>query len=314
MSVSEDQGWVYRFHDSILIAMESERGDLESTLLPGMIKRNVSAAIDYHDRMGPVVATDVVSPFAQTRALNPDRSRRAVTLQSSDAVVLITDENTLREMADPQSSYTQLIVKSIKRRGDKHIIDGLVGTAQTAAVTSGTGVITLGTQVLPSGRKLGTGVAVTLTNIIGANVLLSKAGCPPGAQNRVMLYSPGQLQDVLAITQASSSDFTRHKVHDSGSIDGIDWEGFHWKEICDLMDIDGTTNLYRMLPISGTARSMIAYYKGALGLSIGRPVGAPTIDPRPDLQSRPTQVRQAMMQGGVRVFEGGVVELSVLEN
>ena len=217
-------------------------------------------------------------------------------------------------MTNPQNGYTRTIVGAMGRRADKHIIDAALGSAMTAAVTSGTGVITYGSQALPSARKIGDATAMDLIRIISSNELLSKSGVPTGPSNRVMLYSPGQIRDIMAITQASSSDFTKNQIHDRGTINGLDWEGYHWTEMVDVVAIDGSTVLGRMLPLVSTTRSCIAFHRGCIGLSIGRPVGAPQIDPRPDLQSRPLQIRQAMMQSAVRVFEGGVVQVDALEN
>lgn len=312
-SVTVDQAWVYQFHDALNLAYQQMKSLLENLIDPIMVHRNVQAAIDHHERLGAVIANDVISPFGQTKILNPPHTRRAATLQSSDAAVLISDEHTLRSMVNPQNGYTQLMVASLGRRGDKHILDAAIGSAETAAVTSGSGVITFGTQALPSARKIGGATAFDLTRTINAAELLSKAGAPNGAGKRIMVYGPGQLRDILAITQASSSDFTRNQIHDKGTIDGVDWEGFRWIEIADVMDVDGSTVLGRMLAISGTTRSCIAFHNAAMGLSIGQLDGAPKINERADLNNC-LQVRQVMKMKAVRVWEGGVVQVDALEN
>jgi len=311
MAVQDDQAWVLRFHDQIHLTYQQQGSQLEKFLDPGMVHRDVSAAIDHHERMGLVIADDIVVPFAQTKFLNPDKSRRAVTLQSSEATIGVTDENTLRSMVNPQNGHTQTIVYAMGRRADKHILTALLGAAQTAAVTAGTGVITYGTQALPSARKIGGATAIDLTRIVAANVLLSKSGAPPNG--RIFLYSPGQLQDILAITQASSSDFTKNQIHDRGTINGVQWEGFMFEEMADVMGVDGSTVAQRMLALTSTTRSCIAYHKSCVGLSVGRNIET-KIDPRPDLQGNVIQVRAMMMQAAVRVWEGGVVQADCLEN
>lgn len=312
MSVSVDQAWVYRFHDDLKLTYQQLRSLLENILDPGMVHRNIAAAIDHHDRLGNVMANDVISPFGQTKILNPVHSRRAATLQSSDAAVLISDENTLRSMVNPNNGYKMTIVAALGRRADKHVIDAATGSAQTATVTSGSGVITYGTQALPSARKIGGATAFDLARTINAAELLSKAGAPSGAGQRIMLYSPGQLRDILAITQASSSDFTKNQIHDKGTIDGVDWEGFRWIEVADVIDPDGSTALGRMLALSGTTRSCIAMHKGAIGLSIGQEISS-KINERPDLNNC-IQVRAIMKMAAARVWEGGVVQVDALEN
>lgn len=311
MPVTVDQLWVPRFHDQLLLTYQQKGSLLEGLLDPGMVHRGVSAAIDHFERLGNVMANDVISPFAQTNILNPEHSRRAVTLRSSDAAVLVSDEHTLRSMVNPQNGYTNTIVYALGRRADKHIIDALTGSSQTAAVTSGSGVVTYGTQALPSARKIGAGTAMDLARIINAAELLSKAGAPNGAGERIFLYSPGQLRDILAITQASSSDFTRNQIHDRGTINGVQWEGFNWIEIADVVD-PSVAVLQRMLALSATTRSCIAFCRSAVGLAVGRDIQT-MINERPDLNNS-IQVRSVMMQGAVRVWEGGVVQVDALDN
>jgi hypothetical protein len=295
----------------LMLTYQQKGSLLTGVIAPENVHRDVSAAIDHFDRLGNVIANDVVTPFGQTQILNPQHSRRAITLQSSDAAVLVSDEHTLRSMVQPQNGYTNTIIMALGRRADKHIIDAALGTATTAAVTAGSGVITYGTQVLPSAQKVGGATAFDLARVISAYEKLSKAGVPNGSGERKMLYGPGQLRDILAITQASSSDFTKNQIHDRGTINGVQWEGFDWIEIADVVD-PSVTVLQRMLPLTSTTRSCIAMHKGALGLSIGRDIQT-KISERADLNNS-LQVRAVMMQAAGRLWEGGVVQVDALEN
>ena len=312
MASTVDQTWVYRFNDMLNLTFQQFASVVRPLIDPGMIHYDVSAAIDHHERLSNVIANDVVSPFGSTVPLNPAHSRRATTLVSSDATVLISDEHTLRAMVNPNSGYTRTILGALSRRADKHIIDNLIGSASTASVTVGSGVITYGSTALPAGRQIGAASAMDLARVVNANELLSKASAPNGMGERIFLYSPGQLRDILAITQASSSDFTKNQIHDRGTINDVMWQGFKWVEVADVVDADSSTVLGRMLPVP-SYRQCIAFHKGSVGLSIGKDITT-VVDPRPDLQSRPTQVRSAMMMSAVRVWEGGVVEVRALEN
>jgi hypothetical protein len=160
-------------------------------------------------------------------------------------------------------------------------------------------------------HQIGAASAMDLARIVNANELLSKKGVPNDGKRR-FLYSPGQLRDIMAITQASSSDFTKNQIHDKGTINGLSWQGFTWYEIADVIQDDASTILQRMLPIP-SYRQCIAFHPSAVGLSIGKEIKT-QLDARPDLQSRPTQVRSSMIMAAVRVWEGGVVEVRALEN
>jgi hypothetical protein len=310
-SLTIEQTWVQRFHDQLLITYQQKGSELQSYVDPMNVHRDVHGAIDYFDRMGLVIANDVVSPFGATQILNQEHSRRSVTLQSSDAALLVSDEHTLRAMIDPQNPYLNSIVWALGRRADKHLIDAALGSATVPSVTAGTGIITYTTQALPSARKIGGATAMDLTRIVNASELLTKAGVTYDG-GRFMWYSPGQERNILAITQASSSDFTRARLHDKGTIDGVDWEGFHWKLVVDVMGTNGSTVLQRMLPLTSTTRSCIAGHKTAMGISHGRDIQS-KINERPDLNNS-IQVRGIMMMAAVRLWEGGIVQVDCLEN
>ena len=311
MSIYADQSWVHRFHDTLLSTYQQTSSIVRSLLDPSMIHYDVSAAIDYHERLGTGIANDVIAPFAQTVAQNLNHSRRSCTLQSSDFTVLVSDENTLRSMVNPTNGYTQTILAGMNRRADLHVINALIGTAATASITAGTGAITAGTQAMLAAHQIGAATAMDLARIINASELLSKKGVPNDGKRR-FLYSPGQLRDILAITQASSSDFTKNQIHDKGTINGLSWQGYTWYEIADVIQDDASTILQRMLPVP-SYRQCIAFHPSSVGLSIGKEIKT-QLDARPDLQSRPTQVRSSMIMASVRVWEGGVVEVRALEN
>lgn len=311
MSLTIDELWVHKFHNNLMLVTQQEASKLEGLIDPGMRHYNIAAAIDYHERLGNVVARDAVVPFAEVVPLNPEHSRRAVTLISSEAPVWVSDEHTMRSMIDPTNGYTRTMVAAINRRKDKHIIDALTGSATTAAVTASSGAITYSTATLPSAHTIGGATAVDLTRIINVGEVLSKAGMPNGAGERVFLYAPGQLRNLMSITQASSSDYTKNMIHDKGTVDGIQWEGFTWLEIADVVD-PSLTVLARMLGLTSTTRDCVAFHRSALGISVGRDVKT-KIDELPH-RGDTIQVRSTISMGAVRVWEGAVVKVQCLEN
>lgn len=275
-----------------------------------MVHGSVRGAIDYHDRLGATLLRDVVAPYAPVNPLLSSVSRRAVTLISSAGPLLNSDEDRIRMMTDPNDGYRRILLAAGARRVDKHLIDALIGTAQTASMSSG--VLSYGTQGMLSGNIIGGATAFDLTRVISASTILAKAGASMSTGKLTMVYSPGQRPNLMAITQASSSDFTKNQVHDKGTLHGITWEGFNWIEIPDVVD-EATNSLMAMLPLASTTRSCIAYHESAVGLSVGREIET-NVDIRADLQGRPTQIRVAMMMAAVRVWEGAVVQCNALEN
>lgn len=310
MSVSMPNWWVHKFHSEFAVTYQQMSSLVMGKLANGSVRRGVNAAIDYWERVSNLMLPDGATRHGSSVILNLDHSRRSCTLVNSEGGILVSDVDTLRAMADPQSPSRDALTFAAIRRGDKHIIDAAIGTATTNTVSAG-GVISAGSQAMLTSHILGSGIAITLANVIASNELLSKAAVPSGPGNRVFFYSPGQLRDILAITQASSSDFTKNQIHDRGTIDGVTWEGFDWTEVPDVVDI-GQTTLRNMLPLASTSRACIAMAKDAVGLSIGKEYNI-EIDKRPDLRNE-IQIYLKMAMAAVRKFEGGVVEIDVLEN
>jgi hypothetical protein len=311
MSLTQEQGWVQLYHDQVRTTYQQMTALVKSKLDPKWIHSNVKAAKDYFDRMGNVVAREEISPFSQTVPLNPARSRRATTPRSFNGTVYLSDEHTLRSMTDGSNEYRETIVGSLIRAADKVLLDRAIGTAETATVTAVGASIASGTVALPAGQIKGTGVATSLTGIISVALALSKAAVGNGSGMRLAFYSPGQLPDIMAITQASSSDFTKNQIHDRGTIDGLMWQGFLWTEIPDVVDPDLAT-LENMLTLVSTTRSMVFMAKDAMGLTTLQDIDT-KISPRPDINDA-IQVRSVMKLDAVRLFEGGVVKYDVLEN
>lgn len=311
MSLTQEQGWVHLFHDQIRLTYQQMQSLVKSRLDPKYIHSNVQAAKDYFDRMGNVVAREEISPFSQTVPINPPRSRRATTPRSFNGTVYLSTEHDLRSMTNGQNEYREAVVASLVRAADKVILNAALGNAETATINPAGAAITSALVALPSGQKITGGAAISLTGMISVTLKLSKAAVPSGDGMRLFFYAPGQLTDILQITQASSSDFTKNRIHDKGTINGELWQGFNWIEVPDVVSSDLTT-LDTMLPLVSTTRSCIAMAKDAMGVTTLQDIST-KISPRPDINDA-IQVRSVMKLDAVRLFEGGVVQYDVLEN
>jgi hypothetical protein len=300
-----EQGWVHSFNDMIRSTYQQEKS-LVAANTPPQCRKSENAAIVHFDRIGNVVANDNPSRHGPTRLLTFNQSRRACFPVSSDAAVALTNIDEVRSLNNPQNTMTQGMLAALRRREDLHWINAAVGSASVATVGV-TGAITYTTQAMLSANvydATGGSTALILADIIKANTILSKAGVPYGPANRLCFYSPYQLTDILAITQASSSDFTRNRIHDRGTINGEIFEGFSFIEIPDAQDQTGTL-LHRMLPYASSKRSCIFASRDAVGLNVNQDVQT-DVGIRRDMNNE-IQVRLDMTMGAVRIWEAGVV-------
>jgi hypothetical protein len=312
MSISVPQAWVHQFTPMLLQTMQQKTALVKSQLGSRSMRSGVSAAIDTWERIGNVLLQPI-GRHTQTVQLNPNHTRRGATMQSIGGGILLSPNvDIIRMLIQPQSDYRDMLAAAAVQSIDKALLDGSIGDATTITVAAGTGQLSYGTQAMLAGHQIGANTAMSLARIIATNVLMSKASVPTGPKARVFFYGPGQETDILAITQASSSDFTKNRIHDAGSIDGQDWEGFHWVQIPDVVD-ETTATLVNMLPLpAADKRSCIAMYREGVGFSSAQ-------DPKTDIATRADlnneiQVYISLTQGVVRLWEGAVVQVDALEN
>jgi hypothetical protein len=311
-SISFDQATARAFHATLDSLYQQDKSRLENIIQN--VHRGVKGEKDSFDRLGPVIASDIADRHGDTQYLNPKHSKRWDILVPSEGAVLLDKEDDVRALINPTSEYTKAISSSLGRRADKHVIAAAVGSALEGQIDQAGG---LSAVALPAGQKIAIGGSpndvFTLAKVQQAAALLSKAGVPNNPKERVMLYSPGQLQALLNISQAASSDFTKNKLYDQGTMDGLSWMGFTWIEIPDLKDESGTT-LQTMLPFatgSTTERFCIAMATSAIGLSIGLDLQS-FMDVLPQ-KHHALQVRAEKMMAAVRKWDTGVVQISALE-
>jgi hypothetical protein len=310
-STSIPAAWVHQFHPLLMQTMQQKQYLVRSELGQKSIRTGVNAVIDTWERVGNVLLAPI-GRHTQTVQLNPSHSRRGCTMQTVGGGVLLSpDVDVVRMLIQPQSDYRELLAAAAVQSIDKAILDGAIGNATTITTSPTTGQMTYGTQAMLTAYKIGAASAMTLTRIVAANVLLSKASVPNGAKARVFFYSPGQETDIMAITQASSSDFTKNRLHDAGTMDGYDWQGFHFVQIPDVVD-ESVTTLVNMLQLVSTTRSCIAMYREGVGFSSAKDPET-VISTRADLNNE-IQVHINLTMGVVRLWEGSVVQVDALEN
>jgi len=222
---------------------------------------------------------------------NPDNySRRMVTPKLAYWSRLVDTEDEISMGLDPKSALMIAGKNSIGRKVDDYIISALRGTAMTG--TSGTI-----STVLPDAQKVAAGAAgLSLQKILDAQELMNSADVPEG--DRVFLYAPKQLKDLLKITEVTSIDFNTQKALAAGNIAAF--LGFNW-----IM----TTRL----PLSGTTRYNVAYHKQGILLASAGGITTDISQVKTKVR-QPWQVYADIYCGATRMEEEMVVEVSCIES
>ena len=244
----------------------------------------------FFDQIGSVTAQVRSSRHGSTPQLDTPHSRRRVSLADYEWADLIDDLDKVRMLIDPTSAYAKAAAAAMGRAMDDVIITALGGSADTG-VAGGTAV------ALPSSQKVSTsaqadGSGLTIAKLRSAKYILDSNDVDPSTP-RYIVVSPKQIQDLLATTEVTSSDFNTVRALATGTLDSF--LGFKFL-VSNRLALANTDD-----------RLVYAFTADAIKLAIGKDVTA-RIDERAD-KSYATQVYYSMAIGATRMEEKKVVEI-----
>ena len=245
----------------------------------------------YFDQIGKVTAILKTSRHSDTPQIDTPHSRRRVSLADYEFADLIDQQDKVRLLIDPTSSYAKAAAYAMGRAMDDVIIAAALGSANTG-VSGGTAV------ALPAGNivaaNLG-GTGMNIAKLASAKNILDTGDVDPSIKRHIIV-SPTEIADLLNSTTVTSSDFNTVKALVHGEIDSFMGFKFH---VSNRLTQNGATNT-----------QCIAFAEDGILLGIGKDVTA-RIDERSD-KSYATQVYYCQTIGATRMEEAKVV--SVLAN
>jgi len=263
-----------------------------SLLRDAVRNESVTGKDAYFDQIGKVTAQLKVSRHSDTPQIDTPHSRRRVSLADYEFADLIDQQDKVRLLIDPTSSYAKAAAYAMGRAMDDVIIAAALGTANTG-VSGGTAVALPASNIV----AVGTGGANTMNiaKLAAAKQILDAGDVDPSIKRHIIV-SPTEIQDLLNNTTVTSSDFNTVKALVQGEIDSF--MGFKFHVSNRLVD-NGASNT-----------QCIAFAEDGILLGVGKDVTA-RIDERAD-KSYATQVYYCQTIGATRMEEAKVV--SVLAN
>jgi hypothetical protein len=245
----------------------------------------------YFDQIGKVTAVLKTSRHSDTPQIDTPHSRRRVSLADYEFADLIDQQDKVRLLIDPTSSYAKAAAYAMGRAMDDVIIAAALGTANTG-VSGGTPVTFPPANIVAA--NLG-GTGMNIEKLAAAKQILDAGDVDPSIKRHIIV-SPQEIADLLNSTTVTSSDFNTVKALVHGEIDSF--MGFKFHVSNRLVD-NGASNT-----------QCIAFAEDGILLGIGKDVTA-RIDERAD-KSYATQVYYCQTIGATRMEEAKVV--SVLAN
>ena len=285
MSTQITTAFVNQFSQNIQLLSQQ----MGSLLRNSVRQETVTGEKPFFEQIGSAVAQKRASRHASTPIMDTPHARRMVTMSDYEYADLVDDQDKIRMLISPESTYGKAAAAAIGRAMDDEIIDALGGTAKTG-VSGGT------STALPSGQKIAHGSAgLTIAKLISAKKIMDQNSVDPSIE-RYIVVSPEQIEDLLNTTSVTSSDFNSVKALVNGTVDSF--MGFRFITSNRLKD-------------DGTSRLCYAYAREGVVMALGKDVTA-KIDPRPD-KSYSTQIYYCSTFGASRMQEEMVVEIACNE-
>lgn len=241
-------------------------------------------------RIGSIDMQAVAARDADTQYANPPQSKRRAGLRDFSIAVLVDDLDELKELPNAGNEFSQILAYSRNRKLDDIVLGGALASATVVDESAETTSL----QALPAGQIIANGgFGMTMTKLRLANRLLDDQDVPE--DDRYLFLAPAAIEDLLADTTVTSSDFS--------SLNAIQVGGFPWDATWMGFHVRKTTRLVK----TGNIRSCIAYHKNGIGLAVGTVKGV-EID-KAVHKNNATQVLLKLSAGSVRVDDLTVVQI-----
>ena len=239
----------------------------------------------FFDQVGQATAQKRTTRHGDTPQMDTPHARRRVSLVDYEYADLIDDQDKVRMLIDPTSSYAMAAASAMGRAIDDEIIAAATGTAFTGETGSTSTALPAANQIADGGTDM------TLAKLRSAKKILDLADVDPSIP-RYIACSPEQIDSLLGDTNVTSSDFNTIKALVQGDVQ--QFMGFEFI-------------VSNRLSKTGDIRKCFAWAEDGLALAIGKDVSA-RIDERAD-KGYATQVYYSMSVGSTRMEENKVVSI-----
>jgi hypothetical protein len=282
MSVQITTAFVNQFSSNIQMLSQQ----MGSLLRNAVDVETVNGEKAFFDQVGSAAAVLRTTRHADTPLIDTPHSRRMVTMSDYEYADLIDDQDKVRLLVDPTSTYARAAAAAMGRAMDDVIISAALGTSLTGKDGTTSTSFDSNNQIAVGGAGL------TLAKLLEAKEILDSNDVDPSIP-RYIACSPKQISDLLNDSDVTSADFNTVRALVKGELDT--YVGFKFI----------TTN---RLGLDGSGdRRVFAWAMDGIKLAVGKEPTA-RIDERAD-KSYATQVYYCMSIGATRMEEAKVVEI-----
>ena len=225
-----------------------------------------------------------------TPQIDTPHSRRRVSLVDYEYADLIDNQDKIRTLIDPTSSYALAAAYALGRAQDDEIIAAASGTAFTGETGSTSTTLPSAQKITESGTD-----GLTIAKLRTAKEKFDSASVDPSIP-RYIVVGPKQISDLLGTTEVTSSDFNTVKALANGEVSTF--LGFNFI-------------VSNRLTIASSKRLCLAYAMDGIKMAIGQDLMT-RIDERSD-KGYSTQIYVCQSIGATRMEEEKVVTIQAHE-
>tara|TARA_A100000172_G_scaffold29727_1_gene17693 strand:- start:487 stop:1350 length:864 start_codon:yes stop_codon:yes gene_type:complete len=270
------------------VAMLSQQ---KGSLLRGSVDtETVVGKNSFFDQVGVATAQKRVTRHSDTPQMDTPHARRRVSLVDYEYADLIDNQDKIRTLIDPTSSYAMAAAYALGRAQDDEIIAAVSGTAFTGETGSTSTALPSAQKITESGTD-----GMTIAKLRSAKEILDAASVDPSIP-RTIVVSPKQITDLLGTTEVTSSDFNSVKALANGEVNSF--LGFNFI-------------VSNRLSIASSKRLCLVYANDGMKMALGQDIMT-RIDERSD-KGYATQVYVCQSIGATRMEESKIVTIEAHE-
>ena len=289
MSFEVTTAFVQQYTTNVALLLQQRGSKLRDYCTVGGYTGKAAKAVE---QVGAVTAQVRTSRHSDTPLISTPHDARWVFPTDYEWADMIDDQDKLRMLIDPTSSYATNGAYALGRAMDDLIITAALGDAKTGENgTTTTGFATATQQIAAAASGL------TIAKLRAAKKIFMRNEVDMDMDQLCIAVTAEQIEDLLATTEVASSDYNTVKSLVQGNVDTF--MGFKFIQI-ERLGVDGSS-----------ARRCIAWAKSGLHVGMWNDINT-RIGERAD-KSYSTQVYVKGTFGATRVEEKKVVEILCTE-
>ena len=290
MSFNVTTHFVQQYTTNVQLLLQQKGSKLRGTVTTGSYTGKAAKAVE---QVGAVNAQKRTQRHGDTPLISTPSDARWIYPVDYEWADLIDDQDKLRMLIDPQSSYAQNGAYALGRAMDDEIISAFFGTAKTGENGSTSTAFATGTQQIAVATGSTGATGLNIAKLREAKKILMENEVDIDNEQLFCVITAEQHDDLLNEAQAISLDYNTRPVLVDGRITAF--MGFNFVH-CERLGVDASS--YRRVPV---------YAKSGVHLGMWNDINT-QISERAD-KGYSTQVYCKGTFGATRTEEKKVVEI-----